>query len=170
VDVGQIGQVIQNIILNARHAMPEGGKIEVHCTNVEDATHEALLNIHKGRFVHITIQDQGVGIPGEIIDKIFDPYFTTKQEGSGLGLAICHSIIAKHDGYLTVQSRPGKGSKFSIYLPASNHAAVEEKEKQQVALPAGSARIMVMDDEEMLRKVAESQLIHFSGALRHFRI
>ncbi len=161
VDVGQIGQVIQNIILNARHAMPEGGKIEVHCTNVEDAAHEALLNIHKGRFVHITIQDQGVGIPGEIIDKIFDPYFTTKQEGSGLGLAICHSIIAKHDGYLTVESRPGKGSKFSIYLPVSNHAAVEEKENQQVALPAGSARIMVMDDEEMLRKVAESQLMHF---------
>ncbi len=161
VDVGQIGQVIQNIILNARHAMPEGGKIEVHCTNVEDAAYEALLNIHKGRFVRITIQDHGVGIPQEIIDKIFDPYFTTKQEGSGLGLAICHSIIAKHDGYLTVRSRPGRGSKFSIYLPASNHAGVEATEKQQDGLPPGSARIMVMDDEEMLRKVAESQLIHF---------
>ncbi len=161
VDVGQTGQVIQNIILNARHAMPEGGIIEVQCTNIEDTPNEALLNIHKGRFVHITIQDHGVGIPQEIIDKIFDPYFTTKQKGSGLGLAICHSIISKHDGYLTVESQAGKGSKFSIYLPAAEHADVEETKQQAIASPSGSARIMVMDDEEMLRKVAESQLLHF---------
>lgn len=109
VDSGQLSQVVQNIILNAKHAMPEGGKININCDNVEDAPTESLLSMHDGNFIRITIQDTGVGIPEEITDKIFDPYFTTKQEGSGLGLAICHSIINKHDGHIMVQSKPGKG-------------------------------------------------------------
>ena len=159
VDVGQIGQVIQNIIINARHAMPEGGQIDIQCANVEDAATETLMSIHKGKFVRITIQDRGIGIPMEIIDKIFDPYFTSKQKGNGLGLAICHSIIKKHNGNITVQSQPGKGSKFNIYLPASDHSTIEstgrQKPIQQLAAPKS---IMIMDDEEMLRIIAEAQL------------
>jgi len=160
VDSGQIGQVIQNIIINANHAMPEGGVIAIKCSNVKDATAEALLSANNGDYVCITIQDTGVGIPKEIISKIFDPYFTTKQEGSGLGLAICHSIINKHDGYLTVHSITGKGTTFTLYLPAvrsqGNDDNVAEKPKSSPATKA--ARIMVMDDEEMLRDVAVAQL------------
>ena len=165
VDSGQIGQVIQNIIINAKHAMPEGGTISIECQNVEDAASEALLSVDKGDFVCIRIQDTGVGIPKEIIDKIFDPYFTTKQEGSGLGLAICHSIVNKHDGYLTVSSITGKGTTFTIYLPAirarSSDAGIRECLGSNSAVKA--ARIMIMDDEKMLRDVAASQL----GVLGH---
>jgi len=158
VDSGQIGQVVQNIILNAKHAMPEGGTILIHCVNVRDATAEALLSVDKGDYVRITIQDTGVGIPREIIDKIFDPYFTTKQEGSGLGLAICHSIINKHDGYLTVHSVPGKGSIFTLYLPAVHSSEFKLEARAAATSLVKSARIMVMDDEEMLRDVAQSLL------------
>ncbi len=160
VDSGQIGQVIQNIILNAKHAMPEGGTITIQCANVKDAASETLLSVDNGDYVCVTIQDTGVGIPNEIIDKIFDPYFTTKQEGSGLGLAICHSIINKHDGYLTVHSTPGQGTIFTLYLPAvqskESRNNITESKKKAPAVKA--ARIMVMDDEQMLRDVASAQL------------
>ncbi|BCO08776.1 hypothetical protein GF1_11520 [Desulfolithobacter dissulfuricans] len=160
VDVGQISQVIQNIIINARHAMPEGGRIEVRCANVEDVGAATLLSIHRGKFVQITIKDHGVGIPREIIDKIFDPYYTTKQEGSGLGLAICHSIITKHDGYIQVHSEPGQGTTFHVYLPASEQVDLERGDTLDITPATTGARIMVMDDEEMLRSLAASQLAH----------
>ncbi len=158
VDSGQVGQVIQNIILNAKHAMPEGGRIHIHCDNVEDAASESLLSIHEGNFVRITIQDTGVGIPQEIIDKIFDPYFTTKQEGSGLGLAICYSIINKHDGHITVQSSPGKGTLFTIYLPAEPSTDITVAKQQKLRPAVKAARIMVMDDDEMIRNLVQMQL------------
>jgi len=139
--------------------MPEGGRIEVQCTNVEDAAKETLISIHQGRFIRINVRDQGIGMTRDVIDRIFAPYFTSKQEGSGLGLAICHSIIRKHDGHITVQSQPGQGSTFNIYLPASDHAAIEstgkQKSVQQLSAPK---KIMIMDDEEMLRDIAEAQL------------
>jgi PAS domain S-box-containing protein len=157
-DSGQLGQVIQNIVINARQAMPEGGTINISCANLLDAASESLLSMDRGDYVRISITDTGVGIPLEIIDKIFDPYFTTKQEGSGLGLAICHSIINKHNGYLTVASTPGTGTTFTIYLPAifsEEHGNVRTQKK----IPTGrAARVMVMDDEEMLRNLARSQL------------
>ncbi|MCF6185901.1 MAG: ATP-binding protein [Desulfobulbaceae bacterium] len=159
VDSGQISQVIQNIILNAKHAMPEGGTIAICCTNVHDAATEALLSVDNGNYVRITLQDTGIGIPREILNKIFDPYFTTKQEGSGLGLAICHSIINKHDGYLLVDSVPGKGTTFTIYLPAVLHADDEVAAKPKTASAVQAARVMVMDDEELLRALAKSQLL-----------
>ncbi len=158
VDSGQIGQVVQNIIINAKHAMPEGGRINIRCDNVEDAASESLLSMHEGNFVRIAIQDTGIGIPQEITDKIFDPYFTTKQEGSGLGLAICHSIINKHDGNITVQSSPGKGTTFTIYLPAVPSADNTVVKQQKSASAVKAARIMVMDDEEMIRNLAQVQL------------
>ena len=165
VDSGQIGQVIQNIIINAKHSMPAGGFITIQCANIEDTASEAFLSVDKGDYVCIRIQDTGVGIPREIIDKIFDPYFTTKQEGSGLGLAICHSIINKHGGYLTVSSVSGKGTTFTIYLPAvrsgSSHGVNTQKMKANSAVKV--ARIMIMDDEKMIRDLASSQL----GVLGH---
>ncbi len=160
VDSGQIGQVIQNITINAKHAMPEGGTIVVHCANVTDTAAETLLSVDSGDYVRISIQDSGVGIPKDILEKIFDPYFTTKQEGSGLGLAICHSIINKHEGYITVSSSIGKGTTVTIYLPAvGSQANYQDSTQEADTLTAvRSAKIMLMDDEEMLRDVAALQL------------
>jgi len=158
IDTGQIGQVIQNIVLNGVQAMPGGGVIHVHCDNCTDPTREALLSAHDGNYVRIRIHDQGVGIPQQIIDKIFDPYFSTKQLGNGLGLAICYSIIQKHDGYITSSSQPGEGSIFTIYLPAHPDITVEQKKKSSFDPAAKPSRIMVMDDEEMILNVVQSQL------------
>jgi PAS domain S-box-containing protein len=160
IDTGQISQVIQNLILNASHAMPEGGKIGVCCANISDITAETMLSLHRGDYVKITIQDNGIGIPENIIEKIFDPYFTTKHEGSGLGLAVTHSIINKHDGHISVKSEPGHGTTFTIYLPASSreqHVAADEKISQ---IASGKGRVLIMDDDKMVGEVAEYMLTH----------
>lgn len=117
-DEAQISQVIQNLVINAKQAMPQGGKIEVQCQNVP-AEAAAALPLQKGQYVQILVKDQGHGILNEHLDKIFDPYFTTKPEGTGLGLAASYSIIKKHDGHIQVESTRGVGTTFSIYLPAS---------------------------------------------------
>lgn len=158
VDSGQIGQVIQNIILNAKHAMPEGGTVSIRCDNISNAAMESLLSLDEGSYVRITLQDAGIGIPKTIIDRIFDPYFSTKQEGSGLGLAICHSIINKHDGHITVDSTPGRGTRFSIYLPAILNGNIAETSVGKSKPLTKAFRIMVMDDEKMLLDVALAQL------------
>lgn len=157
-DSGQISQVIQNIILNAKDAMPHGGRIRVACRNVNDLASGLLLRRHKGNFVQITVQDTGTGILQEIIESIFDPYFTTKKEGNGLGLAICHSIIKKHGGHITVHSEPQQGTTFSIYLPAMPVPVHADTAPQTQEESVTSTRIMVMDDDQMLRTLAQSQL------------
>ncbi len=159
VDSGQISQVIQNIIINARHAMAEGGTVVIQCKNVQDAAIEPPLGMVGGKYVRVTIEDSGSGIAKEIIGNVFDPYFTTKSEGSGLGLAISHSIATKHDGYLTVNSPPGKGTIFTLYLPALDSIVenIVEKPKTMAAVPG--LRVMVMDDDEMVLTVAEAQLV-----------
>ncbi len=157
-DSGQLSQVIQNIILNAKDAMPNGGRIRVECSNVKDLASGLLLHRHKGNFVQITFQDTGAGIPHDIIDSIFDPYFTTKKEGNGLGLAICHSIIKKHGGHVTVHSDPQQGTIFSIYLPALPAPESKAAEQQGQEKTVSSTKIMVMDDDLMLRNLARSQL------------
>lgn len=158
IDPGQIGQVIQNIIINSRQAMEggKGGHIAISANNCTSCS--------KGQFsspqcVHIDISDDGPGISSEILEKIFDPYFSTKQRGSGLGLAICHSIILKHGGLIDVQSAPGQGTQFTLKLPVT----------QTVSLPAPLPRdtptlsrvplkVLVMDDEEMLLQIAVKML------------
>ena len=158
IDKGQMSQVIQNIILNARHAMPEGGEIDVRCQNIPGVVGRGGFVAGAGRTVKITIHDTGVGIPASIIDKIFDPYFTTKQEGSGLGLAITHAIISKHDGHISVRSAAGQGTTFTILLPASLQSSVETQSVESVTGEEFPARVMIMDDEEMLRAVAGAML------------
>jgi PAS domain S-box-containing protein len=118
VDKGQMGQVIQNLIINARHAMPNGGVIKVSCQNRPDFREDASKR-PAGDYISIKISDEGTGIPAELLEKVFDPYFTTKKDGSGLGLAICHSVIEKHDGSISVESEAGKGTTFTIYLPVT---------------------------------------------------
>lgn len=122
IDSGQIRQVIHNLLLNAKEAMPDGGTINVSAKNFIFSGKEDL-QLTEGRYVKISIEDHGEGISGEILARIFDPYFTTKgmgsQKGGGLGLAICYSIIKKHGGAITVESIVGLGTTFYVYLPAS---------------------------------------------------
>jgi PAS domain S-box-containing protein len=161
VDTGQISQVMQNIIINARHAMPDGGVIEVCCENIPFITKEAV-SLPDQKYVKITIVDSGSGIPEKYIDKIFDPYFSTKQEGGGLGLAICYSIISKHDGSISVQSETNIGTTFTIYLPASQKTSQDTVPSKQGLIEARhKATIMVMDDESMVRDVSKQMLEQF---------
>jgi signal transduction histidine kinase len=119
VDEGQVAQVIRNIVLNAREAMPEGGTISVLAENAVLVTHPSLP---PGDYIRVTIADQGPGIPVDVLPKIFDPYFSTKRRGSqkgmGLGLTICHVIVQKHGGAIDVESKIGCGTTFHIHVPA----------------------------------------------------
>jgi signal transduction histidine kinase/CheY-like chemotaxis protein len=152
VDAGQIGQVLHNILLNARQAMPEGGIIEVHAENV------VLAGASEGaNRIRISIRDYGPGIPVDVLPRIFDPYFTTKPSGRGLGLATAHAIIAKHRGRLSAESRPGHGTTFTIELPASQ-ATPPPQDPVASEIQTGTERILVMDDEEGLRVLLNALL------------
>jgi CheY-like chemotaxis protein len=109
--------------------------------------------------VKISIQDSGVGIPPNILDKIFDPYFSTKREGSGLGLAICQSIINKHDGNIFVESFPGKGTRFTIYLPVAEKQPMISQKEMELFKGDICTKILVMDDEKIVRNVAKAMLV-----------
>ena len=160
IDKGQMSQVIQNIIINARHAMPDGGTIRVEGDNIEAAALPAASSLPRtSDYIRISISDSGRGIPANLIDRIFDPYFSTKEEGSGLGLAITHSIISKHDGSISVQSQPGAGTTFTIYLPASARQVRAEEKKEAKNMSARKAKIMIMDDEKMVRDITMAMLI-----------
>jgi PAS domain S-box-containing protein len=158
VDEGQFHQVISNLAINAVQAMPAGGVLRVSGVN-EALGPENALGLPAGNYVRIDIEDKGIGIPEKYLDKIFDPYFTTQKTGSGLGLTISYSIVKKHGGALTVESTPGEGSVFSVYLPASSRAAVPQPEEKPDSLP-GTGRILVMDDDEFVREVAADMLQH----------
>ena len=158
VDAGQIGQMIDNIIINADQAMPEGGTISVRAVNVTVSS-EDVLPLAEGRYVRITIKDQGTGIPEEHLPKIFDPYFTTKQTGSGLGLTTSYSIVKRHGGHLAVESERDIGTTFQIYLPASAEQA-EREEEERVETAVIKGRVLVMDDKRKVREVAIRMLEH----------
>ncbi|MCK5687528.1 PAS domain S-box protein [bacterium] len=161
VDSGQISQVIQNIIINSREAMPDGGVIEVVCENIEDISNETI-SLPDQKYIKIIISDSGSGISDKYIDRIFDPYFTTKKMGSGLGLAICHSIIGKHDGNISVQSQLNKGTAFTIYIPAVLFLTQDpEIKKAKVIDSEKKATIMVMDDESMILETVDQILMKF---------
>jgi PAS domain S-box-containing protein len=160
-DPGQLGQVIQNIVLNAAQAMPLGGRIEVTARNVPAAAVPGLPPGLQGDLVAIAVRDEGTGIPPEHLPRIFDPYFTTKEKGSGLGLATSYSIVRNHDGAITVASEPGKGSTFTVYLPASR----AERMPEGAPPPPPSTRrgrVLVMDDHAVVRTVA-AQLLRALG-------
>ena len=133
-DPGQIGQVIQNLVINANQAMPTGGTIKVQGENLVVAA-ESSLPLGAGNYVKISIQDQGAGIPADHLPRIFDPYFTTKQTGSGLGLATAYSIIKNHQGHISVESKLGAGTTFYIYLPAVPQKIVAPPEEDRELLP-----------------------------------
>jgi two-component system, cell cycle sensor histidine kinase and response regulator CckA len=156
-DEGQIGQVMQNIVMNANEAMPDGGTIEISANNVEVPQGGSRSLPGGGRFIRIAVRDTGIGIPDQYLSRIFDPYFTTKQRGSGLGLATSYSIVRNHGGAIEVTSEPNTGTIFTIDLPARE--AEEIRQSQPMSPAAGrKGRILVMDDEEIVRNVAQQMI------------
>ncbi|HZL45686.1 MAG TPA: ATP-binding protein [Opitutaceae bacterium] len=160
VDKGQIGQVVQNIVINATQAMPGGGLIEITLRN--DLVGVELGQVlAPGRYVKLTIADHGPGIPPEALQQIFDPYFTTKKGGSGLGLATVHSIVKKHLGHVSTESVMGQGTTFRIWLPAAESAPDPANAPATIAPPPAArvpVRILFMDDEELVLQVGCTML------------
>ena len=153
-DKGQVGQVLQNLVINAVQAMPGGGIVTIAASNVTlPASAGEQLPLPPGRYVFISVADTGVGVPAEHLVKIFDPYFTTKQQGSGLGLATVYSIMKKHQGHIEVESNIGKGTTFRLWLPAASEAPVVQV-VAEVVRPILKSRVLFMDDEAPIRDMA----------------
>ena len=155
IDEGQISQVLNNIILNARHAsLTAGGRvIKIDAKNVHVTSADANP-LPDGDYVRITIKDSGPGIAQNIIHKIFDPFFTTQERASGLGLAVSYSIVKKHSGYIGVESKPGQGASFDIYLPATAAFKAAESSPGLYVSDSGTGKVLVMDDEEVVLDVS----------------
>lgn len=160
IDTVQISQVMQNLIINSKQAMPDGGNIKICCSNFDQSGE--IPELRTGHYIKITISDTGSGISPAIIDKIFDPYFTTRNldsiKGSGLGLALVHSIIKRHDGIISVKSQENSGTTFTLYITAAIDAAVTKQDQKESVFTAGKGRILVMDDDETVRDVVRQML------------
>ncbi|HTQ43960.1 MAG TPA: ATP-binding protein [Polyangiaceae bacterium] len=149
-DAGQMVQVFTNLLLNGVQAMPEGGVVEC-----------AVRNVQTGgkRYVQATVRDHGCGIAPEDLGRVFDPFFTTKSQGRGLGLATTHTIVAAHGGRIDVASEVGRGSVFTVTLPALDGVpAATDSRPEEASTPAGVARLLVMDDERLVRETTRSML------------
>jgi PAS domain S-box-containing protein len=161
VDPGQISQVINNLVLKAAQAMSAGGTCRIAAENalVEEGN---LMLLTPGRYIRIEVHDEGNGIPEDRLSRIFDPFFSSKPEASGLGLSTAYSIVKKHEGQIQVTSQVGKGSTFTVYLPASSEELLPAAPEKKKALIEGSGRILVMDDEDIVRE-AVSSLLQYLG-------
>ncbi len=158
-DEGQFSQVIHNIVINADQAMPTGGIITITGCNVKGDI-KLPAGLETGKYVKLTIQDQGIGIPKEYLSKIFDPYFTTKQKGSGLGLTSALAIIRKHEGAIMINSEPGNGTEVTIYLPASGKKVIPQKSEEEKGSSLKKANILLMDDDRVILHAVEALLVH----------
>jgi CheY-like chemotaxis protein len=159
IDPGQIGQVINNLVINAVQAMPTGGTVSVEAENTH-ISDDSPIPVEGGQYVRVSVVDKGIGILPEHFDRIFDPYFTTKQKGSGLGLTISHSVVAGHRGHIAVDSRIGAGTAFHVYLPASCDGVSQPSGMKQLHVE-GRGSVLIMDDEEMVRKICGEILKRF---------
>ncbi len=151
-DEGQVGQVVHNLVLNAVQAMPEGGLIRISAEN-DGGPFAAGAVRAPGRRVRVSVADTGPGIPPDLAQRVFDPYFTTKTTGSGLGLASAHSIVVRHGGHIAIRSEPGRGATISFDLPATD-ASAEAPCPAPGALVGGRGRVIVMDDDDLVRRAA----------------
>ncbi len=159
-DEGQIEQVVHNIVLNAKQAMPRGGQVHVTCSNVRLASppDAPIAPGAMRQYVRISVKDQGAGIPAEHLERIFDPYFTTKQSGTGLGLAVSHAVIKNHGGLLQTESVVGTGTVFHIMLPRSTKRVAPASAMPAIVIPHGRGRVLVMDDDKSIATVTASML------------
>ncbi|MEW6379289.1 MAG: response regulator [bacterium] len=172
IDEGQISQVIHNLVINAKQAMPGGGVIRICAENLFIEAQDIIptaIPLKEGRYLRISLHDEGIGIPPENLAHVFDPYFTTKQEGNGLGLAVVFSIIKRHEGYITAESREGIGTAFHIYLPASGKEFFEVEAIEEERLHFCEGRVLVMDDQENVRQIT-GDLLNYLGYQVEFSI
>jgi two-component system, cell cycle sensor histidine kinase and response regulator CckA len=165
-DATQIHQVLMNLCVNARDAMPQGGQLTIKTDNVtlDDNYARMHLEAKPGNYLMITVADTGIGIPPETLNKIFEPFFTTKEvgKGTGLGLSTALTIVRSHGGFVNVYSEIGKGTEFSVYLPAIEMGTASEEEKQRPELPVGQGElVLVVDDEEAIREITRGTLETF---------
>ncbi len=160
-DPGQVSQIMQNILMNAIQAMPNGGSITIRIENISlsDANHPNRFHLLAGPYVKVTLTDEGIGIAEHHLPKIFEPYFTTKPDGHGLGLASTFAIMKKHGGHVSVDSQVGVGTTFTLYFPASPKA-LKPSESLKLGISRGQGKILVMDDEESIRIMAREMLSH----------
>jgi PAS domain S-box-containing protein len=158
-DSSQLGRVIGNILINGQQAMPVGGRISFKANNIHLEEKE-ISDLRKGKYVKISIKDTGIGIKKTDLNFIFDPFFTTKQMGSGLGLASVYSIIKNHKGYIQVESESGKGTVFTIYLPALGTKFTPAKKSTGKDI-IGKGKILFMDDQDFLRESVSKILTKF---------
>ncbi len=163
VDEDQIGQVVHNITLNAEQSMADGGKLQIEARNVNISGKDIPTELANGKYVEISIADTGTGIAEEHLDRIFEPYFTTKKTGSGLGLATSFAIIKNHNGTIKVSSKLARGTTFRIYLPFSEETPQDDQAKAVPEDSVTQGRVLVMDDEEVVLTLARE----FLTALGH---
>ena len=159
-DAGQIGQVLNNLLINADQSMPEGGMVRVVLDNCTLAKNE-IAALQPGPYVLISVADHDCGISPEDLSRIFDPYFTTKTTGTGLGLTSIYSIVKRHGGEVIVSSKVGEGTIFKVSLPASPESRVEDKAAETQPHHTGEGYVILMDDEENIREVAGEMLSFF---------
>ncbi len=163
-DEGQISQVIQNIVLNADQAMPEGGLIDIAAELALIKEHPTLSD---GEYIRVFFRDYGIGISRKFLSKVFDPYFTTKQKGNGLGLSTAYSIIKRHEGHIEVSSEPGMGTTFTVLLPVgleSDDIYVPEDEAEPLVHGpvSGPLSVLIMDDEDSILEIL-GEMLSFLG-------
>ncbi len=160
VEANQLDQALTNIFINAKDAMPDGGDLTIRTENIyllEDSLGR-FSQLKPGDYVKISITDTGIGMTKEVCDRIFEPFYTTKEQdqGTGLGLATAYGVVKNHNGHITVYSEPGEGARFCIYLPVSQKEVTREKAVAEI-LP-GDATLLIVDDEEDVRVLARTQL------------
>ena len=165
-DATQLHQVLMNLCVNARDAMPHGGKLRIEAESVEIDEHYARMYVdaRPGKYVSIAVVDTGLGIPEQNLTKIFDPFFTTKEygQGTGLGLSTVAGIVRSHSGFVSVYSEIGRGTRFKVYLPAIESAHSAPAKPSQRDLPVGAGElILVIDDENAIREIAKETLSAF---------
>lgn len=150
VDRTQLAQVLNNLIINSDHAMPEGGLIRISAENI--VRHEnGKLPLEEGRYVKLSVRDSGSGIPENLLPRVFEPHFTTKKQGRGLGLASAYFIVKRHGGHIEVESNPGSGTAFHLYLPASERR-MRQREEIETIPSRGKGKILLMEDDREIRE------------------
>ncbi len=157
VDQGQIEQVFANLTINAKQAMPSGGQLAIRLKNICIAA-ETISDMQAGRYVQVMVTDTGYGIAPDLLEKVFDPYFSTKVTGSGLGLATVHSIIKRHGGHILIDSQLNTGTSFTLYLPAIEKAVKFSQPEEVTLSDSIAAKVLVLDDEEVVRKTLSALL------------
>jgi len=165
-DPTQIHQVLMNLCINARDAMPEGGALSLTANNVwlDESYAVPSIEIKPGRYIRVNVSDTGTGMTDDVKKRIFDPFFTTKEigKGTGLGLSTALTIVRSHAGFIDVYSEPGQGTRFSFYLPSAETGEAQERPASIVEMPRGhNEMILVVDDESSIREITSATLERF---------